>query len=258
MTSTPVILIGGAGPPADVDFASLANVIRGERAVLPHTPVAFRGEGLPTDFSLATEVSALLQTMDTADYREAHVVGYSGGAAVGLALADAHPDRVASLMLEEPAWVGNEAIPAAEREEIQRLGEALKRPPFQAVSRFRELMIEPEVLDELKPLPPDAAWLPAVVEGVVAFIAAFRSHEIDWKRLRDSRIPMRYAVGGKSNPVFEQRCRRGAERVPGTQVDVYPGLHHLNPPHRGGLERFVMTLRDLWQDAESRVPSSAR
>lgn len=257
MASIPVMLIGGAGPPANIDFSPLLQELQAERPLVPITPVAFQG-GPFSGITLTEEVNHALRHLDEGGYAVAHVVGYSGGAAVGLALADMHAGRVASLMLEEPAWVGNQGIPQAEREEIERLASALSHPPFEAVSLFRELMIEPDVLDELKPLPPDAAWLPDVVRGVLAFIAAFRGHDLDWGHLRNTRIPMRFAVGSRSNPVFEARSRRAAARVPGTSVDVYQGLHHLNPPHRGAAERFAESLRRLWQRAESEARVRSR
>ena len=257
MPRYPVILIGGAGPPAEVEFALLIDEMGDERDLLPITPIAFQGGVIPAGFSLVDEIQAVANVMDRAAGRRVHLVGYSGGAAIALAVADAAPHRVASVTLEETPWVGNDGVTEIERSEADRLVLALQRPPAEAVSIFRELMVQEDVLPELKPLPPDAPWLRTIINGVLATIAGFRAHNVDWAKLRDSGVRFYGTVGGRSNPVFEARTRRAATRVPGMRVDVFAGLHHINPPHRGAPRLFADALRALWADAEGEDSASS-
>lgn len=65
--------------------------------------------GVPGDptYSIETEREALRLTLDTLDLDAVHLAGWSGGGRAALEFAMAHPDRVRSLALVEPAayWI---------------------------------------------------------------------------------------------------------------------------------------------------------
>jgi pimeloyl-ACP methyl ester carboxylesterase len=249
----PALLIGGAGPPATREFAKLIEPFgeqrEDQRLVVPVDLLAFHGGPLPADFSLANEIDALLAAIDGAGARRAHLVGYSGGGAVALAFAGRHADRVASLALEETAWVGNDDVPDVERETWARLAEAMKLPAYEALLVFQQLMVAPGA-PPLPELPPDAPWLDGMVAGIAALSGSFRSAAIDLAALGATGIPIYCAVGSLSHPVFELRSRRLQAAIPAATVEIYEGLHHLAPPHRYDVDRFAARLRELWASAD--------
>jgi pimeloyl-ACP methyl ester carboxylesterase len=250
MTSLPVFLIGGAGPPAPREFATLIDALGDARPIVPWDMVVFHGGPPAADYSLAIEVRALLAGLDEVGAPRAHLVGFSGGAAVALAIASDHPQRVASLALEEPAWIGTQGATPLELRFWDDLTAAMALEPYQALLGFRDLMVQPQVRPSLPPVPLEAPWIDSLVNGVRASIGAFAGAEVDWQALQQALFPIYAAVGSLTNPVFELRSRRIAERVPRTTVEVFGGLHHIAPPHRGAAESWAVTLEAMWSAVE--------
>lgn len=86
----------------------------------------------PTGYSFDASVRDLTALLDAIGVtRPVHVVGNSFGATVALALAMAHPDRVASLLLIEPAVVAESWIEQTARG-LANLGMLLKGPELSA------------------------------------------------------------------------------------------------------------------------------
>ena len=246
----PVLLIGGAGPPAPREFAALIQALADGRTLVPVDLIAFQGVPFPAGYSLAIEADALLAAVRATGAERAHFVGYSGGAAAALAFADRYPAHVASLALEETAWVGNDDAPEIEREFWAALAEAMSRPPAEALVAFRGLLVTPDILPP-PDVPADAPWVADMVKGISTLSQAFVEGSVDWPALRAAGVLVYCAVGALSHPVFELRSRRVQERMPGTVVEVYEGLHHIMPPHRNEPERFASRLRELWARAEA-------
>lgn len=250
MSSFPIVLIGGAGPPSAREFASLIAALGPARRIVPLDMVVFHGGQPPSNFSMAIETSALLRSMDEISAGRAHLVGYSGGAAVALAFACDHPGRVASVTLEEVAWIGSDGATALEERFWRDLTAAMALEPYQALLGFRDLMVQPQVRASLPAVAEDAPWIRSLVDGVRASIGAFAGAEVDWATLQQSTFPIYALVGSLSNPVFELRSRRLAERLPRTTVEVFEGLHHVIPPHRAAAEELAARLQAMWAQAE--------
>lgn len=246
----PVFLMGGAGPPAPREFAALIAELDHERQTVPLDMIVFHGGPPPQGFEIATETNALLRTMDAANTDRGHLIGYSGGAAVALAFACAHPERVASLTLEEVAWVGSDGATKLEERFWIDLTNTMALKPYEALLGFRDLMVLPQVSATLAKVPQDAPWITSLVNGVRASIGAFGRAEVDWPVLQAALFPVYALVGSLSNPVFELRSRRIAERVARTKVDVFEGSHHVIPPHRAVPEDLAARLQSLWIEAE--------
>jgi pimeloyl-ACP methyl ester carboxylesterase len=250
MSFLPIFLIGGAGPPAPREFASLIAALEPSRPIVPLDMVVFHGGPPAPDFTMTTETDAVLRAMGEARAERGHMLGYSGGAAVALAFACAYPDRVASLTLEELAWVGAEGATPSEERFWAELTAAMALGPYDALIGFRDLMVLPEVRASLPLVGAEAPWIGSLVDGVRASIGAFARAEVDWAALQESPFPIYAVVGSLSNPVFELRSRRLAERVGRTTVKVFAGLHHVVPPHRAATDELASELEDMWRKAE--------
>ena len=250
MSNLPVFLIGGAGPVAPREFAALIARLDPARQAVPLDMVAFHGDPLAPGFSMVTETTSLLRAVDATESCRGHLFGYSGGAAVALAFACAHPERVASLTLEEVAWIGSDGATELEVSFWLELTAAMALEPYEALQGFRELMVLPQMSATLPTVPPDSPWITSLVNGVRASIGAFGRAEIDWTVLEAALFPVYALVGSLSNPVFELRSRRLAGRIARTRVDVFEGLHHVLPPHRAAPEDLAARLQAIWIEAE--------
>jgi pimeloyl-ACP methyl ester carboxylesterase len=58
----------------------------------------------PDEYAIADEVEGLLAAARRAGVERFHLYRHSGGGAVALAFTAAHPERVLSLLLDEPAF----------------------------------------------------------------------------------------------------------------------------------------------------------
>src|SRR5262245_35180460 len=114
-----VVCLNGNAPVQDT-FTPLATALRGEVALVLKDREAYArapGEGL----TLADEVAGVCRAADEHGLASFHVLGYSAGAVVAVALRAAHPERVKTLALIEPPWIGNDT----ESAEAKALHEAL-------------------------------------------------------------------------------------------------------------------------------------
>ena len=109
-----VILLPGIVTPAEPAYALLLAALPGVDAVAKDLEVYATPEP-PEDYSLELEVDGVLREADVRGWERFHLVGFSGGGAVSLACAAAHPDRLASLALIEPAWAGSWDLSPAEQ-----------------------------------------------------------------------------------------------------------------------------------------------
>jgi pimeloyl-ACP methyl ester carboxylesterase len=103
-----VIMLPGGVLPASLAYEALQGELGdGVHAVAKELEV-YRGDLPPADYTLEFEVAGILRCAEEVGFDRFHLVGYSGGGASSLAFAAAHPKRLRSLALLEPAWAGND------------------------------------------------------------------------------------------------------------------------------------------------------
>jgi pimeloyl-ACP methyl ester carboxylesterase len=101
----------------DRSFRRIAEPISGVGRQMFH-PLALLSPDLDPDaWSIEMEVEGLAAI--TRSTPPSDLVGYSGGAAIGLAFAASYPQRIRSLCLIEPPWIGNDIWSESERAFVQ-------------------------------------------------------------------------------------------------------------------------------------------
>jgi pimeloyl-ACP methyl ester carboxylesterase len=233
----PLVCVNGVVPP-ELTFARLAGDVT-ERPVRLHDLVGYREE-LPPGYGVGAELSALGAVVDGG----AHLLGYSAGASVTLAFAAAHPDRVASLTLIEPPWIG-----VRDGTEFQAGMDTvmLDTPAEQRWETFHRLLTRPGA-DVPPPPPKPPAWAAGRVARGEQVWRALRAHPIPAERLRSITAPVYLPVAADSHPWFTDAAHSLAERFGSATVEVYPG-NHVRPPHVARAAQFVAALRSLWAAA---------
>lgn len=124
--------------PVQNTFAPLAKEFPGEVALVLKDREAYAREP-GTDLTLADEVEGVRQAAEANGLESFHLLGYSAGGVVAIAFTAAHPERVQSLALIEPPWIGNDTVST----EAKALHDALDRvltqvPPTQCLGQFRQ------------------------------------------------------------------------------------------------------------------------
>ena len=177
-----------------------------------------------------------------------------GGGFVSLAFAGAHPDRLLSLELFEPASVpGDLSSEEAQFDGRLRKGlMGLNGPEF--MHAFVGLQLRPGV-DVPPPAGPPPAWMRNRPAGIAAMMAALAEYRVDRARLRECRFPVFIGYGDLTGEHEEVRAGILARLLPDLHIRRFSGIHHFVPPEQIYSADHVRALRDLW--ARAAVPATA-
>jgi pimeloyl-ACP methyl ester carboxylesterase len=250
----PAILLPGIITPADITYRYLLPDFGSRAPVIARDLAIYENGAPPPDYRIEMEIAAILRAADAAGLDRFHLGGFSGGGAISAAFAARHPGRLASLLLMEPAWFGNEGQSEDEiavREAIQ----ATEDLPYEdSLAAFARLNVAGDVELPAPPPgdPPD--WMEHRPAGIFAIGPALRAHVLDLEVLRRLACPVLYLRGGRSNPAMYLRMQdRAASILPDFTVELFEERHHFDPPHRSEPERTARLLVDFWERAETRL-----
>jgi pimeloyl-ACP methyl ester carboxylesterase len=244
-----VIFVPGGVMPGELAYGPLLSVLGGRIRPLVKELEVYATDAPPPDYGLELEVDGIRRVADAAGVERFHLVGYSAGGASALAFTARHLERVRSLALIEPAWIGGITPDLAEI--WAALGRLMLLPPDERMRAFLRWQMRPGVAPPTLPLPPGPPppWMAKRPAGLEAFVRAFDTYRLDQGRFREFGGPVYYALGTLSTPYYESVARTLSGLFPDMQVEVYAGRSHLDPPHRAEPERFARALRDLWSRA---------
>lgn len=248
------VLLPGIVLPAELAYPALIEALGAGVEARAKELEVYAGEEPPGDYGLETELAGILREAEAAGFERFHLVGYSGGGAISAAFAARHPDRLLSVSLLEPAWVGNEGRSERELRVHAEFDRTRELPEGELMRRFVELQLAPGIEPPAPPPGPTPPWMAKRPAGIRALTGAFATYELDLGALGAFPGPVYYALGARSNPDYFGAM---AERLGGLfgdyTLDVFEGRHHFDPPHRAEPERLAARLREIWE----RVPAAA-
>ena len=243
-----VIFLPGIIMPAARRYAPLLRHLDGVEAIPKDLEVYARGEP-PPGYAIDTEIAGIAAAADRAGLARFHLYGHSGGGACALAFAAAHPERVLSLAVDEPAT----DFSAEDRSDpyMDELAAAQSLPGPEALAAFMRLQVAPGV--ELPPRPegPPPPWMATRPAGIRAFVHAMARHRVEPSRYEAFTAPVLYTHGSASHPRWTAMRDRLARRFPDFSSELFEGLHHLNTSHQAEPERTAALLRAVWRRAEA-------
>src|SRR5437867_2142457 len=164
-----LVLLPGIVAPAAIRYHDLLQQLGDVNAIVKDLEIYVEPQP-PSTFSIADEVEGLARAAREAGFDRFHVYGHSGGGAVALAFAAAHPERLLSLALDEPASDFTDECNASYGWEEFDRGSTL--PPVEATRAFLELQVSPSVELPPPPVAPPPPWMSARPAGIQAFIRA--------------------------------------------------------------------------------------
>jgi pimeloyl-ACP methyl ester carboxylesterase len=236
--------------PADLAYGRLIEELGDDVDAIAKDLELYAGPEPPVGYTLDHEIAGVLRTADNAGFDHFHLVGYSGGGASSLAFAAKQPERLLSLAVFEPAWMGNDDLSAEEQEVWREVDRVAALPPEEMMSAFMAVQLAPGVEPAPPPPGPPPPWMATRPAGIKAFIGAVRSAILDLEALRAFTQPVYFALGGKSNPNYFARTAERARAIfRNFTLDVFDERHHFDPPHRIEPERTAQALRAHWAQA---------
>ena len=235
------VICVGAVAPAAWTYTRLQRLLEQEAHFISKDLEGYT-QPLAADYGLRNEVDAITCVADTADFQRFHLVGFSAGGSVALAFAVAYPERVNSLTLIEPAWIGNDAWDELEVAYLATVDKAMQLPVSQRGHALLMAMSPPGIDPSTIPSPD---WLLERSEHFEPIWRSFREATLDITALQSFPAPVYLPVGDKSHPRFTLAARWLSSIFPHCQVDIYHGQTHLDAPPIRETERFAYALRTL-------------
>jgi pimeloyl-ACP methyl ester carboxylesterase len=172
---------------------------------------------------------------------DVHLVGFSAGGTVALAAALALADRVRTLTVLEPAFIGDDDWDAVEAEWRSRQRAIMALPPDERIAPFRRLLMRPG----LEPPPPRETFVwgfrDDLLERMLGGETGFASAD-----LAAIRAPVLAIRGGRSHPRWAAVSRRLADVCPRFREQVFQELHHFTPPFRERPQELADVLVRHW------------
>jgi len=241
-----VVFVPGGVTPGDILYGPLLSVLGASIQPIVKDLELYATDTPPRDYSLETEADAIRRAADAAGAQRFHLVAYSAGGAFALAFTAQYPERLRSLTLIEPAWVG--AVTAEEAEKWAELGEIMTLPPPEQMAAFQLWHMRPGVPPPAprQPPGPPPPWMAKRPAGLKAISHVFNTSRIDQNRFRLMTRPVYYALGSLSTRFFELEAQTLAGLFPDFQLEEYEGRSHFDPPQRAEPERFAQALRAVW------------
>lgn len=235
--------------PAELAYADLRRALGADVDAIANDHAVYAGDVPPADYSLDLEVETVLRAADEREFERFHLVGYSGGGAIALVLCAAHPERLLSLTLMEPAWAGNEELSAEELRQREEYDRVMALPGDERMGPFIRAALAPDTTMPAPPPGPSPPWMAKRPAGLEAFWRAFANQALDRERLRAFRAPVLLVVGGRSSAAAHAQAQRLAAIFPDARIETFAERHHFDPPHRVEAERLAARLHELWDRA---------
>jgi pimeloyl-ACP methyl ester carboxylesterase len=248
--TTQAILLPGGVMPAELAYGALLAVLGDHVQAVAKELEIYADAAPPAGYTLQHETDGILRTADAAGFDRFHLVGYSGGGASSLAFAARHPERLLSLALIEPAWMGNDELSAEEHTIWRKFDRIAALPPEQMLPAFVANQLATGVEPPPPPPGPQPPWMARRPAGLRTLIETFRASSLDLDRLRTFDKPVLFALGGRSNPDYYGRmAERAVVIFPDITLEVFAERHHFDPPHRIEPQRTATVLQALWERA---------
>lgn len=237
-----LVCLPGILTPASDRYRPLLAVLGSEVTAVVRDLQVYLRPG-PPRFDLEQEVAAVLDAADEAGAERFHLLGYSAGAAIGLALAAAHPGRLLSLVVDEPPtdWSADDLGGPY----WQRMHAALEVPAPDVVPAFASLQVADDVV---LPAPPGPApdWMAQRPAGLAAFTRAVRAAP-EWAASWDAfGGPVLWTGGDRSAAHYREVRDRLAARLPRLRTRTFAGTHHLASAGLLHPAEYAQELRALW------------
>lgn len=197
-----------------------------------------------TDWTLDTEVVAIELLRQRAKTHELDLVGYSGGAAVALAYAAAHPEVLASLTLIESPWIGNDVWSEEEAAFRAAYGRLYEQPSEDFWEAVTSIFNGPQT--PVPPRPPMAA--DDLKNGFLGVWRGYQQAPLDRNRLRQIGSPVYLPVGEGSAPRMRAQAECLASFFPNARVETYERASHFDLPLVGA-KPLAEGLSRLWKES---------
>jgi pimeloyl-ACP methyl ester carboxylesterase len=214
-----VLFVPGSMTPGDLSYGPLLRILEDKVHPIVKDLEIYATDEPPSGYGLDLEVEGIRRVADAAGTQRFHLVGFSAGGAFSLAFASKYPERLNSLALIEPAWVG--APTPEDADDWAELNRLMTLPPDEQMQAFVRWHMRPGVQPPSNPMPPGPPppWMTKRPAGLKAILQAFNTYHLDQDRYRLMDRPVYFALCSLSTRYFERAAHRLAGLFPGFQFE---------------------------------------
>jgi pimeloyl-ACP methyl ester carboxylesterase len=245
-----VMFLPGIIAPAAFRYAVLLETLPKDVNPILKDLEVYDDDSPPPSYSIDTEVSGIDRAADKAGLDRFHIYAHSGGGACALAYVAAHPDRVITLAVDEPATdFTQEDQNDPYQEEIKA---AAKLPEPESTLTFLRLQLADGV--EIPPALTSGhapEWMANRPAGIKAFVNAIFQFRVPASAYERFPAPVLFTYGTLSHPRWITMRDRLARLFPDFRAEEFEGVHHLFTSHQAEPARTAALLRDFWGQADS-------
>lgn len=243
---TDVIFLPGIIAPAEVRYRPLLQRLPGINAITKELEIYAASEP-PAGYCVASEIRGIGAAADKAGLDRFHLYGHSGGAACALAYVAAHPERVLSLAVDEPA---TDFTPDDLADPYyQEIDAAAALPEPASLAAFMRLQVGPGVELPAPPAGPPPPWMATRPAAVRVFGQVVRQHQVDPAAYAAFPRPVLFTFGSLTHPRWRVMRDRLQDCFPVFRSEEFAGLHHLSTSHQAEPDRTAALLRSFWESA---------
>src|SRR5258708_14073735 len=174
-----VVMLPGGVLPAEIAYKDLIQQLGPQADVVAKELEMYSTPQPLVDYGLHLEVAGILSAAEQANFERFHLLGYSAGGASSLAFAAAHPERLLSLALAEPAWDGAQGLSEAEHAVWHEFGRIMELPEEQRLPAFVRNQLRPGISPPPPPPGPPPPWMPSRPAALPTFVPTLQSSKPD-------------------------------------------------------------------------------
>jgi pimeloyl-ACP methyl ester carboxylesterase len=234
----------GPSPPAERSAAQVARALGSAAEVVARDLEIWDAPSID-GYSMATEVEAVSEAAAACGWQSFHLVGFSAGATVALAVTRALGRRVTSLVLIEPAYIGDDAWSPLEASWRAKMREVFDLPVGVHQQAFEQAMLRSGHRVEASAKVSDAI----VERSRILERDALRHLGFTTDELVSVKQPVLVVTGGRSNERFTDVSARLCAVMPDARPTSFARRDHLSSPQRHEPERLAGLLLDFWSQA---------
>jgi len=225
----PLVLIHGGLSDGPGSWAPQTRSLATQhRLLIPDRRGAGRSPKEPRPYTIRGDAVDMLDLMDRAGVRQAHIAGFSYGGLVAVEMSCQAPDRLLSLHLIEPPYLSLlpadpsvSALTASGAAVFRHAGE--QDPEDTARDFFRMLVGERGV----ERMVASASWSAIVAEATrVRDEQEPSTYPQDRLHHLTLGVPVRVYSGGRSHQGLQRVARRLSALLPGSELIVFPDAPH--------------------------------